>query len=82
MTQWQDLLVVNEGEELDSLGELVRLAPANLDNAVIENGRSVEWQDYFLAAPGEDYDADTPRGEVDWSGFEDALRTESERRKK
>lgn len=70
---WQALRVWNEGEEMGSLGEMVELDPANLDGAVIENGRIAEWQDYFIAAPGEDFDHDTPRGAVDWSGFEDAL---------
>jgi hypothetical protein len=76
-TRWQDLRVTdNQGvTAAESLGWFVENAPANLDNAVIEHGKISEWPDYLLSAEGEDPDWDTPHGEVDWTGFEDALNT-------
>jgi hypothetical protein len=71
---WRELIVTDtEAFVVGTLGEVVDLMPANLDNIVIENGRISEWQDYFISAPGEDCDHDTPAGPVDWTGFEHAL---------
>jgi hypothetical protein len=74
MLNWRELIVSdNEGKTGDTLGFFVDNAPANLDNAVIENGRIVEWTGFFLSAPDETPDWDTPKVDVDWSGFEDTL---------
>lgn len=71
---WRELVVSDSDGAWGPLGELVENAPANLDDATIEHGMIVYWPGMFLAAPGEDPDWDTPRGEVDWAGFEDKLR--------
>ena len=73
--RWQDLIVTDaDGQEWDSLGGLVARAPANLDNAVTdETGRITEWDGFFLCAPGEDADWDTPRVPVDWDGLREKL---------
>jgi hypothetical protein len=76
-TRWQDLIVTTEGETWDPLGELVRTAPANLDDATIEDGRITAWPGFFISAPGEAPAHDTPRGSVDWTGFATTLAEQS-----
>lgn len=71
---WRKLIVTDsDGEEWGELGELVDNAPANLDSARIVDGAIESWDGFFLSAPGEDPDYDTPRAEVDWTGFEEAI---------
>lgn len=71
---WTDLNVVDsEGDNWGNLGDIVRDAPANLDNAEIVDGAIEQWPGYFMSRPGEDANWDTPAGAVDWAGFEDAL---------
>ena len=72
-TAWRELNVYSEGELWGSLGELVDNAPANLDGARIEDGQIAEWQDFLIAAPGEDPDWNTPAGPVDWTLFERSI---------
>lgn len=75
-THWTELIITDaEGERWpDNLGKLVETAPANLDSATIEEGRITAWPSFFLSAPGEEPDWDTPREEVDWTGFSEATR--------
>lgn len=77
MLTWRDLSVVDsDGDYYGPLGELVELAPANLDNAILDDDGSIgSWDGFFISAPNEDPDWDTPREEVDWTGFEEALAT-------
>ena len=72
---WRDLRVTdNQGvTAAESLGHFVDHAPANLDNAIIEDGKITEWPDFSLSAEGEDPEWDTPLVDVDWSGFAEAL---------
>jgi hypothetical protein len=72
-TNWRDLTItVGEGET-GNLGEIADNYPETLDGATIVNGAIDTWTGHFLSAPGETPDWDTPRGAVDWTGFEDAL---------
>ena len=77
-TSWQDLRVSpsdGDGDDL-SLGEMVQSKEGRdvLDHyAVIHNGEITDFTQSFLSAPGEAPDWNTPRGDVDWVGFEDAL---------
>ena len=72
---WRQLVITGaDGERwADDLGALVDDAPANLDTATIEGGRIVSWPGFFLSAPSEAPDWDTPRCNVDWSGFAEAI---------
>lgn len=71
---WRELIVsTSEGSSGETLTSMIRSCPANLDSAVISNGKIESWYQYFISAPGEDPDWDTPRAPVDWDGFEDAL---------
>ena len=71
---WRELIVTDtDGDSWQTLGELVDSAPANLDNAIIVDGRIDSWCGFFISAPDEDPDWDTPRNPVDWSGFVSAL---------
>jgi len=72
---WRDLVVFDtEGSIGETLGSMVRGCPANLDNAVLnEDGSIAEWAQFLVAAEGEEPDYDTPRCDVDWSGFAEAL---------
>jgi hypothetical protein len=71
---WKNLIVTDsDGCEYGPLGEMLNIAPANLDTATIEDGAISAWSGFFLSAPDEDPDYDTPRCEVDWSGFQEAF---------
>lgn len=72
---WKSLNVYDgpTGGLWGTLGDLVENAPANLDDAKIVDGQISEWPGFFLAADGEEPNADTPRVGVDWAGFEQAL---------
>jgi hypothetical protein len=74
-TAWRALLVTDSaGDEWGPLGGIVDRAPANMDTARLgAGGEIVEWAGFFMAAPGESPDWDTPRGPVDWSGLREAL---------
>jgi hypothetical protein len=74
--KWTELKITdaNGDTQAVSLGNLVETAPENLDSATIANGRIAEWPQFFISAPGENPDWDTPREEVDWGGFPEALR--------
>jgi hypothetical protein len=78
-TAWRALLVTDaEGDEGCPLGALVDRDPANLDTARLGAGGEIaEWDGFFIAAPGESPDWDTPRGPVDWSGLREALGREN-----
>lgn len=74
-TNWKDL-IVSEGEpnaNCGTLGFIVHNAPANLDDAEISGGKITSWDGFFLSAPGEVADWNTPRGDVDWDGFAETL---------
>ena len=75
-TRWQDLIVTDaEGNTGETLSSLLNAAPANMDDLVLADDGSVkEWPGFFLNAPDEDPQWDTPQGEVDWTGFSEALR--------
>ena len=74
MTNWKNLIVTDtEGDAAGTLGEFIKIAPANLDTATIENGKIIAWPQFFLSAEGEEPDSDTPSDDVDWNGFVDAL---------
>ncbi len=67
---WTELLVTDsDGITCGTLADMVRDAPANFDTATIEDGRIVSWPDWFISAPGEEPNWDTPRVDVDWGGF-------------
>jgi hypothetical protein len=59
--KWWDVDVYDEEENFfGKLGGIVRDAPANLDEAVIEKGKIVDWPGFSL---GHSPDV------VDWRGF-------------
>jgi len=76
---WRNLIVTDsEGDTWGTLGQLVHLAPANLDSArtaTLGNGTLCihEWPNFFISAEGEEPDWDTPKDDVDWSGFRESL---------
>ena len=68
---WRELIVTDsDNDECGTLGDIVADNPAMLDTATIEGGIITVWPYYFIAAPGEDPEWDTPRGDVDWTGFD------------
>jgi len=74
MISWRELLVTdNQGVTFGTLGGVVDDAPANLDDAIIVDGRITEWPDFFISATGEEPDHSTPQVAVDWTGFEKSL---------
>lgn len=71
---WSELVVTDsEGNCNTTLGFIVRSQAGNLGGATIEDGRITEWPDFYLSAPGEEPEWDTPRCDVDWTGFTGAL---------
>ncbi len=73
MTHWKNLIVTDEGFAIGTLGDTVADCPSMLGSAVVRDGKVQYWPGFFLSAPGEEPDWDTPRGPVDWTGFVDAL---------
>ncbi len=77
---WKDLMVTDaEGDSAGTLGDLVANAPANLDNARLnDEGAVVEWEGYLLSEDGTDAtDANgfqTLNNDfVNWDGLKEAL---------
>lgn len=69
-------------QPLDSIGTLADVlatSPDLMSSLVISGGRIAEWPQVLVAAPGEDPDWDTPRVDVEWSGFVDAVRDAARR---
>lgn len=73
MLNWRELIVTDVEGNTDTLGALVDRNDSLLNHATITDGRITEADGAFLSAPGEDADWDTPRVEVDWTGFVEAL---------
>lgn len=71
-TTWNELIVTDAEGDQTTLRDIVSNCPANLDNAVIRDGRIQEWEGFFLSAPGEEPNWNTPLADVDWSGFSEA----------
>lgn len=69
MVRWNELIVTNEDGHAATLGELVEAQDAGLALATIRDGQIAEWPGYYLSAPGEEPDWNTPHGAVDWTGF-------------
>jgi hypothetical protein len=70
MLHWRKLIVTDrEGEEWGELGELRDDAPANLDDAVVIDGKIDTWCGFFLSAPGAEPSHEIPV-DVDWTGFD------------
>ncbi|MEJ2023418.1 MAG: hypothetical protein P8Y00_00070 [Deltaproteobacteria bacterium] len=63
----------SDGAEYGLLGEMLDRTPAHLDTVTVEDGAIASWGGFFLSAPDEDPDYDTPRCVVDWAGFQEAL---------
>lgn len=74
MINWKDLIVTDaEGGTVGTLGEEVEAAGNSLRNIWFEDGKLVEWPQFFVSAPGEEPGPDSPREAVDWTGFSEAL---------
>lgn len=72
---WRNLDISDGERSLGTLGEV-------LDNAsdsqikhirLSPSGEVESWADRYLSTPDEAPGWDTPRGEVDWTGFRDVL---------
>ena len=75
MTNWQDLIVTDADQQMNfRLGDYLA-DPANPrdDIELNSDGSMGAWAQFFVSAPGENADCDTPRGDVDWEGFAAAL---------
>ena len=71
---WRDLMVTNDdGDVGETLESLINVAPGNLDNATITDGRISAWPGFFISPPGQSFHWDTLCENVDWTGFEEAL---------
>ena len=73
---WTEIVVTDaEGGTVGTLGEMVERQDEALARAVVdtERGGIREWEQYYMAAPGEEPDWDTPRGAVDWTDFPGCL---------
>ena len=68
-TTWKDLIVYDdECRELGTLGEITQDRPEMVS---VFHHPSDDWPGHFIAEEGEEPDWDTPRGAVDWEGFEE-----------
>jgi len=68
-TLWKDLIVYDdECRELGTLGEITQDHPEMVS---VFNHPLDGWPGHFIAAEGEEPDWNTPKGEVDWEGFDE-----------
>ena len=75
--KWTELRVVDiDGLDQGSLDEVVANPETRwmLDHATIVNGQIESWDYFWMCAPDEDLDHNTPRCDVDWSGFDEIVR--------
>lgn len=83
LRNWTELTVINDdGAEIGVLGELARDHAQELGTIEFNPDGSIsEWPDHFLRGPDdEDYDWDTPRGAVNWTGFREVVHNEEKRK--
>jgi hypothetical protein len=75
MISWRELIVTDgrDNGQVGTLGNIVDNELMHIEDAEIRDGKILQWHGYFISAPGEDPDWDTPFVEVDWTGFEEAL---------
>ncbi len=75
MLNWRDLVVTNVEGDQTTLGQMVDMQDDGLSHIEsLRNGGIDVWYQYFISAPGEEPSDDTPHCDVDWTGFEDALK--------
>lgn len=77
--KWSDLIVTGEDNQPGgTLGEWLsepHYHESALASIRMRDGHIESWDSYFISAPGEEPEWDTPRVPVDWNGFEAALTT-------
>lgn len=75
MTNWQKLIVSDmDGNTGNTLISLLHSAPANFDSVKLNAHGGIEsWMGFFIHANEEIPDYNTPKQQVNWDGFIDAL---------
>jgi hypothetical protein len=82
MLSYRELLLIDaQGNGETTIGDAIDRAIASHEIGefdgqlltVASDGSVESWDGYFVAAPGENPDWDTPRLMVDWSGFAEAV---------
>jgi hypothetical protein len=69
---WRDIVVTNDdGREIGTLEHIKNDMPHLLETATIQAGLIESWPGFFISAPGENPDWDTPKCPVNWNGFVD-----------
>ena len=73
---WRKLIVsTGNAAEGTELGIVTDTDDSSLLYVQVENGRIVSWPQFYISAPGEDPDWNTPSVPVDWTGFGQAVQT-------
>ena len=74
MITWRELVLWNDGVACN-FGSFMERADASSVAALrlLANGRVSEWSQFFLSAPDEEPDWDTPRRRVNWRGLKTAV---------
>lgn len=79
--KWSDLVVYDSDGELygylDDPEIISMISQEKKDGRILFNrdGSIKEWHDFFIAESGEEPSWDTPKRDVDWSGFLDAIKS-------
>jgi hypothetical protein len=69
---WKNIVVTNEdGKSIGTLETIKDDMPHLLETATIVDGLIESWPGFYISAPGETPDWDTPKCPVDWRGFAD-----------
>ena len=72
--RWENLNVRDgDGCPIGSLLDVVTQSPDILLMATVRGGKIIQWPDYYISADDEIPDWDTPRGDINWTGFTEAL---------
>ena len=73
---WTNLRVTDsDGDDIGALGDCINDGTVSTEYIMLRDDGSLDsWPDYFISAPGEEPEWDTPHVPVDWTGFANAVK--------
>lgn len=76
MISYTDLLITDQDGNQSNLDAMMLNLDYSLRNIKLASDGSIaEWDGKFISAPDEEPNWDTPKVAVDWTGFEDRIKT-------
>lgn len=74
LINWKDLIVTDLDGYQYRLDRLIEFHDFSLTKIELKDGKISSWSQYLISAPEETPNWDTPKVEVDWTGFKEALK--------